>query len=103
MQWVAWIWHDDDPVTEIAACDRESAGAGRSLTAAVLHLRSPEQYPLWDREASRGLARLTDVVPDNYQLYAEAIAALRERYGIHPLEAPAVLARMAASPRAESV
>jgi hypothetical protein len=96
LQWIAWIWHDDDPLSEIAACERESAGAGRALTAAVLHVRSPEQYPLWDRDAAAGLARLADASVDTYRLYAEALAALRSRFGLHPVEAPSVLARLAA-------
>lgn len=94
LKWIAWIWNDEDPLAEVAACEREAAGAGRYLTSAILHLRYPDQFPLWDRSAAAGLARIVDGTADTYRFYAEAITAICERYRLHFVEAPAVLARL---------
>jgi hypothetical protein len=95
LQWIAWIWHDDDPLGEAAACECEATGAGRCLTAAVLHLRAPERYPPWSDAAAAGLARLADAPAESYPMYVEGVAALCQRYWLHPFEVPAILGRLA--------
>jgi hypothetical protein len=94
LQWINWLWHDDEPLAEVAACERESAGASRRLTAAVLHLQSPERFPQWTEAAAAGLARIADAAADSYPMYVEGIAALCRRYWLHSLEVPAILARL---------
>jgi hypothetical protein len=94
LQWINWIWHDDDPLGEVAACERESAGASRRLTAAVLHLRAPERFPQWTDTAAAGLARIADAAADSYPMYVEGIAALCRRYWLHSFEVPPILARL---------
>lgn len=94
LQWIAWIWNDDDPLSEVAACERESAGASRCLTSAVLHLRFPDRFPLWDRLAAAGLERISDQSADDYAHYTEAVIALGNRYGLDLCEVPGVLARL---------
>jgi hypothetical protein len=95
LQWIAWIWYDDDPLVEASVCECQSSVASRGLLAAVLHLRSPERHPQWTEAAAAGLARLADAPADNYPMYVEGVAALCQRYWLHPLEAPAILARFA--------
>lgn len=97
LQWIAWIWNDDDPLAELAACERESAGASRCLTSAVLHLRYPDRFPLWDRAAAAGLSRIADGPADDYFQFTEAVSALCNRYGLHLTEVPGVLARLGRS------
>src|SRR5204863_10077968 len=72
-------------------------GASRGLAAAVLHLRSPRDFPLWDDGVRAGLARLDDAADADYPAFAEAVGAVCDRYRLHPLEAPAVLAASAES------
>src|SRR5207302_61681 len=69
-------------------------GAGRWLAAAVLHLRAPGEFPLWNDATRAGVARLDDAGPD-YPTFAEAVGTVCDRYRLHPLEAPAVLAALA--------
>jgi hypothetical protein len=95
LQWIAWIWHDDDPLAEASACECHSDVASRSLLAAVLHLRSPERHPQWTQAAAAGLARLADAPAMNYSMYVEGVAALCQRYWLHTFEAPGILARFA--------
>jgi hypothetical protein len=94
LKWIAWIWHDDDPLGELAACEQRAIGAGVALAAAVLHLRCPERFPLWDGAAAATLARLAEAPADGYPLYVEATAAFCRRYDIHICEAPGLLARL---------
>ena len=94
LQWINWIWHDDDPLGEVAACERESAGASRRLTAAVLHLQAPERFPQWTDAAAAGLARIADAAADSYPMYVEGIAALCGRDRLHSFEVPPILARL---------
>jgi hypothetical protein len=95
LQWIAWIWHDDDPLVEASACECQTSVASRGLLAAVLHLRSPERHPQWTQAAAAGLARLADAPAENYPMYVEGVAALCQRYWLHPFEAPGLLARFA--------
>jgi hypothetical protein len=63
-----------------------------------LHLRDPRQFHPWDEAARQGLAVLDDSVDlseaagTRYRLFNEAVAWLRDRHRIHPLEIPPVLA-----------
>jgi MoxR-like ATPase len=93
------LYHADDPLAELPAFDRQAqlCGAGRWLAAAVLHLRSPRDYPPWDGAARTGVAQLDDAAGDDYPIFAEAVGAVCTRYRLHPLEAPAVLAAFAES------
>jgi hypothetical protein len=95
------LFHAEETFSELVGFDRQAqlCGAGRWLAAAVLHLRSPHDFPPWDTHAHAGLARLDDALGDEYPAYAEAVAAVCERYRLHPLEAPAVLAELRAGAR----
>src|SRR5262249_23167748 len=59
-----------------------------------------QRYPPWDEAARQGHALLDDAAHqggspvERYRLYQEAVAWLREHHRLHPLEAPAVLARL---------
>jgi hypothetical protein len=91
------LYHADDPLAELPAFDRQAqlCGAGRWLAAAVLHLRSPRDFPPWDEAVRAGVARIDDALGDDYPTFAEAVGAICDRYRLHPLEAPAVLAEIA--------
>jgi hypothetical protein len=93
------LFHADRPLEELPKCDRQAelCGAGRWLTAAVLHLRSPHEFPPWEQDAHRGLARIDDALGEDYRTFAEAVVAACARYRMHPLEAPAVLASLSES------
>jgi hypothetical protein len=93
------LYHAENPVAELTAFDRQAqlCGAGRGLAAAVLHLRSPHDFPLWDDGVRAGLNRIDDAVGSDYPAFAEAVGAVCDRYRMHPLEAPAVLAASAES------
>jgi 5-methylcytosine-specific restriction protein B len=102
LEWVGWLWRSDDPlaVLETFAQADPLPGAGLTVAAAVLHLRSPRDYPPWDEAARQGVALLDDALDcaapaARYPLYAAAVAALCDRHRMHPLEAPAVLAALA--------
>lgn len=95
MQWIAWIWHDDDPIQEVSVSQCRATSSDLALTSAVLHLRSAERFPLWDSVSARCLARLAEGNCDSYPLFAEGFAVLCQRYDMHVFEAPSVLAKLA--------
>src|SRR5262249_35822857 len=76
-------------------------GAGLWLPTAVLHLKDPRHFHVWDEAARSGHAVLGEGAEpagpavERYRLFNEGIAWLRERHRLHPLEAPAVLAACA--------
>jgi MoxR-like ATPase len=111
--WVGRLWEADDPYETLGAfwASDPIPGAGLWLPTAVLHLKDPRQFHLWDDAARQGYAALgeggepsgTEV--ERYRLFNEGIAWLRERHRLHPLEAPAVLtacAREVESPQPAS-
>jgi 5-methylcytosine-specific restriction protein B len=69
--------------------------------SALLHLRKPGDYALWDDAARRGLAALSDGVPDSgppweaYRTGGEVVAWLRAELRLHAAEVPAFLAECA--------
>src|SRR5206468_8667521 len=91
------LFDADDPFAELPAFDRQAqlCGAGRWLAAAVLHLRAPGDFPLWNDATRAGVARLDDADAGDYPIFAEAVGTICNRYRLHPLEAPAVLAALA--------
>jgi MoxR-like ATPase len=99
LPWVARLLHADDPLGALTAFESEVAipGAGRWLAAAVLHLRSPHDFPPWDDAARAGVARLDDAPGTDYASFAEAVAAVGNCYRLHPLEVPSVLVALAES------
>src|SRR5439155_5644158 len=101
---VARLYHADSPLVELAAFDRQAqlCGAGRWLAAVVLHLRSPRDFPLWDDASRAGVARLDDAAGPDYATFAEAVGAVCDRYRLHALEAPAVLAALAETPEPDA-
>jgi hypothetical protein len=75
-------------------------GAGLWLPPAVLHLRDPQQFPPWSEACRAGYATLEDSPPigrpaEDYALYCEGVAWLRERLVLHPLEVPGLLMGLA--------
>jgi hypothetical protein len=109
--WVGRLWEADEP-RDVLRAFWEAApipGAGLWLPAAVLHLRDPYRFPAWDEAARRGHAVLDDAAAtagppwQGYQLFTDAVAWLRSRHRLHPLEAPAVLASLAGESRQPAV
>ncbi len=99
--WVGRLWEADDPYQTLAAFwDADPIpGAGLWLPTAVLHLKDPRRFHVWDEPARRGYAALGEEpagpAVERYRLFNEGLAWLRERHRLHPLEAPAVLAACA--------
>jgi MoxR-like ATPase/uncharacterized protein (DUF2461 family) len=108
--WVGRLWESDDPyplLGQFWSAD-PLPGAGLWLPAAVLHLRDPQRFACYADEQRQGLARLDDGIDpgdppaERYRLFNEAVASLREAFGLHPLEAADVLAEVDDSERKES-
>jgi 5-methylcytosine-specific restriction protein B len=102
--WVGRFWQADDPDEALAAFWQQDPipGAGLWLPAAVLHLRDARRFHPWDEVSRQGFAVLDDSATpgdpprERYRLFHEGLAWLREQHRLHPLEAPAVLAAVAA-------
>jgi uncharacterized protein (DUF2461 family) len=100
IEWAGRLWATADPFPILAEYWQTATllGGGSRLPAAVLHLRDPRQFPLWDDDARRGLAVLDDGYDpasppaESYRLFAEGCNELRRRFRLHPLEVPDVLA-----------
>jgi hypothetical protein len=101
--WVGRLWEADDPYPVLDAFWSQSPldGAGLWLPAAVLHLRDPASFHVWndDSRAAYGLFDDSDGIggslAERYRLFNEGLIALRERFGLHPLEVTPVLAALA--------
>jgi hypothetical protein len=102
--WAGRLWEADDPCEALDAFWRTDPipGAGLWLPAAVLHLRDPRRFLPWGEEVRQGYALLDDGIDlgvppaERYRLFNDGVAWLRDRHGLHPLEAPGVLAALAA-------
>jgi MoxR-like ATPase len=102
--WVGRLWEADDPYPLLEAfwSSEPLRGAGLWLPAAVLHLKDPSRFQPWDDATRQGYAALDDSADggeapaERYRLFNEGVAWLRQRYGLHPLEVPGVLAAAAA-------
>jgi hypothetical protein len=76
----------------------EFAALGTALPAALLHLHDPKAHPPWRPDLPAALADLDDAfhptLPprEQYALYRDVAAGLRERFGVHPLEVADVVA-----------
>ncbi|MBO0700369.1 MAG: DUF2461 family protein, partial [Zavarzinella sp.] len=100
LEWAGRLWSAADPFADLADYWQTATllGGGPWLPAAVLHLRDPRVFPLWDDDARRGLAAIDDGYDpagppaEGYRLFAEACDELRRRFRLHPLEVPDVLA-----------
>jgi 5-methylcytosine-specific restriction enzyme B len=100
--WAGRLWEAPDPYALLEEIWSAGGmpGAGLWLPAAVLHLRDPQAFFPYDEESRRALACLddsSDCGPParRYRLFNEALACLRARHRLHPLEVPAVLAALA--------
>jgi 5-methylcytosine-specific restriction enzyme B len=99
LEWVGRLWTAADPFAVLADYWQTATllGGGPWLPAAVLHLRDPLLFPVWDEDARRGLAAVSDgydpagPTAESYNLFAEGCDDLRRRYRLHPLEVPDVL------------
>jgi hypothetical protein len=109
IEWVGRFWEAQEPGSVLREFWQQAplSGAGLWLPAAVLHLRDPQRFTLFNEEVRQGLARLDDsfnpTLPpeDGYRLGNEVQVWLRERYQLHPLEAPTVLAALAGTAESE--
>jgi MoxR-like ATPase len=101
--WIGRLWEAHEPYEMLEAFWRADPihGAGLWLPAAVLHLRDPAQFQLWNETVRHGYARLDDgldgslAAPEAYRLFNEGVHALGELFRIHPLETADVLAALA--------
>ncbi len=88
-----------------AAGPADAAGLVRvpeaELFAALLHARSPMLTPTWDAGTRDGAAALSDAIqPDTpageqYRLGCEIVAAVRDRFRVHPAEVASLMAILA--------
>src|SRR5207249_6589769 len=80
--WLGRLWEADNPYERLAEFWNASplSGAGLWLPAAVLHLRDPNRFPLWDEASRRGYAGLDDShglggsLAERYRLHGEGVA-----------------------------
>lgn len=101
--WVGRLWEADDPHELLARFWRGDPlpGAGLWLPAAVLHLRDPQRFAPFHDALVAGLTVIDDGIDagdppaERYRLTNEAIDWLQQRFGLHPLEAPELLAALA--------
>jgi 5-methylcytosine-specific restriction enzyme B len=99
LEWAGRLWAAADPGPVLAGYWQTATllGGGPWLPAAVLHLRDPRLFPMWDDDARRGLAVIDDgydpagPAAEGYRLFAEGCDELRRRFRLHPLEVPDVL------------
>jgi uncharacterized protein (DUF2461 family) len=99
LDWADRLWRADDPFPILAEYWQTATllGGGPWLPAAILHLRDPRRFPLWDDDVRLGLAALDDgydpagPTAKGYPLFAEGCDELRRRFRVHPLEVPDVL------------
>ncbi len=101
--WIGRLWENDDPfpILEHFWQSDPLPGAGLWLPAAVLHLKDPQAFPLWNDAVRAGYARPDDSAErgpaaERYHLFGEGVVWLRQRYFVHPLETAEVLAQLAA-------
>jgi 5-methylcytosine-specific restriction protein B len=100
--WVGRLWESDEPYRTLTAFWNADPlpGAGLWLPAAVLHLRDPQNFAPWDEDSRAASSALDDSAggdgtpTERYRLFNEGNAWLRQRYAIHPLELPAVVASL---------
>jgi hypothetical protein len=105
--WAGRLWEATDPWAVLQAYWAADSlpGGGLWLPAAVLHCREATQFPLWNDLVRRGYQRLDEAalnrmaLVQQYRLFAEGIAALRERFQLHVLEVGPALADLAAQSR----
>ncbi len=82
----------------------EFAGLGLTAATALLHLHDPKVFPLWRGDLAAGLTALDDAfhpaLPPQarYALFRDVAVGLRERFGVHPVEAADVIAAAADRP-----
>lgn len=99
IEWTQRIWQAEEPLDALNDYWRNASllGGGPWLPAAILHLKDPRTYPLWNDDARQGLARLDDGYDPHaaplhaYPLFVEGCDELRRRFRLHPLEVPDVL------------
>jgi 5-methylcytosine-specific restriction enzyme B len=104
--WAGRLWAAEEPFAVLADYWQTATllGGGPWLPVAILHLRDPRRFPLWDDDARRGLAVLDDgfdpagPTAEGYRLFAEGCDELRRRFRLHPLEVPDVLAAATREP-----
>jgi uncharacterized protein (DUF2461 family) len=97
--WIGRLWECVDPYEMLERFWQADPipGAGLWLPAAVLHLRDPEQFALWDDKSRRAYAEFDDSLDfcgdtaTRYRLFNEGLAWLRQRHHWHPLETRTVL------------
>ncbi len=101
--WLGRLWEADDPYPILADFWKADPlpGAGLWLPCAVLHLRDPQRFAPYGDPQRQAHALLDDgLLPadppaERYRLFNEAVAFLRDKHTLHPLEVPGVLAALA--------
>ncbi|MCX7667013.1 MAG: DUF2461 family protein [Gemmataceae bacterium] len=99
-KWTQRLLFDAEPNQVLAELWRagQLVGFGLGLPVAILHIRDPRTYHLWNESTRKALAYLHDgfflqnPVFENYLIYQESFDRLREDFRVHPLEIPDVLA-----------
>jgi len=102
-RWLGLLWEADNPAELLAEfwSRAELPGAGLWLPTALLHLRDPQRFPLFNDRVRARLALLDDSLAytasplELYQLACAASQWLREQFTLHPLETPAFLEGLA--------
>jgi hypothetical protein len=101
--WVGRLWEADDPYDALETFWRSDPipGAGSWLPTVVLHLRDARSFHLWNEPIRQGYAVLDDALAfvgspaERYRLFNEGIDSLCNRYRVHPLEIPSLMAALA--------
>lgn len=101
--WVGRLWEADDPEEILQAFWRADpiAGAGLWLPAAVLHLKDPARFCLWNEATRRtyqeldGGASAVEPAEHRYRLYNEGLRRVMEKHRLHPLEVAPLLLSLA--------
>ncbi len=85
------LWGDDDDLSRLTDILNEKAwqlkGVGLGVLSALLMVKNPERYPLYNMKVRRGLEKLVPGhsfgnKPRDYLLFSEKINKLRELYSI---------------------
>ncbi|HXG13140.1 MAG TPA: DUF2461 family protein [Gemmataceae bacterium] len=109
--WVGRLWEAEDPYEALEQFWQADPvpGAGLWLPPAVLHLKDPRRFHPWNETARAAFAvfncrlAMGGRLAEEYRLFNDGIAWLCDRYRLHPLEVPAVLAALAPAKEGDTI